>query len=89
MKRLWSVVGVAVIVGSSASVAVAYHCPLLVKECRAVVAKMEQRADTDKAIVAEAKKGCEEAQKLHDAGDHKGGQTKAGEAISMTGKALK
>lgn len=36
MKRLWSIVGVAVILGSSASVAVAYHCPLLVKECESM-----------------------------------------------------
>jgi len=60
-----------------------------VRECRAVVVKMEQRADTDKAIVAEAKKGCEEALKLHEAGDHKGSQSKVGEAIALTGKALK
>lgn len=89
MKTVLSAVAVAVVLGLSASVALAYHCPLLVKECRAVVAKMEQRADTDKAIVAEAKKGCEEALKLHEAGNHKGGQTKAGEAIALTGKALK
>jgi len=39
--------------------------------------------------LAEAKKGCEDALKLHEAGDHKGSQTKVGEAIALTGKALK
>jgi len=86
---LLSAVAVAVVLGLSAPVAFAFHCPNLVKECRAVVAKMEQRADADKAMVAEAKKGCEEALKLHEAGNHKGAQTKVGEAIALTGKALK
>lgn len=89
MKRLWSAVSVAVVLGLSPTVVLAYHCPLLVKECEALVAKMEKRTDTDKAVVEEAKKGCQEALKLHEAGNHKDAVIKAGEAISMAGKAVK
>jgi len=89
MKRLWSAVSVAVVLGLSPTVALAYSCPILVKACETAAANMEKRADADKAMVAEAKKGCGEAQKLHDAGKHKEAQIRVGEAISMTGKALK
>lgn len=89
MKTLMSAVAVAVILGLSASTAFAIHCPLLVKECEALVAKVEKSEGADKAMAADAKKGCAEAKKLHDGGKHKDAVIKAGEAISMAGKAQK
>jgi hypothetical protein len=67
----------------------AFHCPLLAKECQALVAKMEKRGDTDKAKVAKAKQGCDDALRLHEGGKHKASVIKAGEAISLAGKAVK
>jgi hypothetical protein len=67
----------------------AYHCPKLVAECQALVGKMEKRAGSDMAKVSEAKKGCEEAQKLHEQGDHKASVIKAGDSISLAGQAAK
>lgn len=77
------------ILGLNAPAVQAFHCPLLVKECQALVGKMEKRADTDKAKVAQAKQGCEHALKLHEAGKHKASVIKAGEAISLAGEAVK
>lgn len=71
------------------SVGLAYHCPKLVAECGALVAKMEKRMDTNRMTAAGAKKGCEEALRLHKAGKHKEAIIKAGEAISLAGSAVK
>lgn len=67
----------------------AFHCPLLVKECNAVVAKMEKKSGTDKTVVTQAKQGCAEALQLHKAGKHADSVIKAGEAIAMAGKSAK
>ncbi|MFQ5520115.1 MAG: hypothetical protein ACE5FK_01855 [Candidatus Methylomirabilia bacterium] len=67
----------------------AYHCPLLVRECNVLVGKMEKRGDTDKMTVAEAKRGCAEALRLHEAGKHKESVIKAGLAIALAGSAVK
>ena len=75
--------------GLAAAPAQAFHCPLLVKECRALVAKMEKREGADQGKVAEARAGCEEALKLHEAGNHKGAIVRAGQAITTAGEAAK
>jgi hypothetical protein len=67
----------------------AYHCPLLVKECRALVEKLEKKGKSDAMTLAKAKQGCEDAQKLHEAGKHKDSVIKAGEAISLAGESVK
>lgn len=67
----------------------AAHCPLLVKECRALVGKLEKKGKSDAMTLAKAKQGCEDAQKLHEAGKHKDSVIKAGEAISLAGQSLK
>lgn len=67
----------------------AYHCPILVTQCRALVEELEQRADTNEKKLAKAKQGCEEALRLHEAGKHAASIAKAGQAITMTGKAIK
>ena len=78
-----------VFLGLQASVVLAYHCPVLVKECNALVAKLENNPKADKEEVAEAKKECAEAQQLHDAGKHADAVIKAGEAIAAAGEAVK
>ena len=78
-----------VFLGLQASVVLAYHCPVLVKECNALVAKVEKNPKADKDDVAEAKKGCAEAQKLHEAGKHADSVIRAGEAIVSAGEAVK
>lgn len=90
MKRyiMGSLAG-AYILGLTASPVHAFHCPVLVKECRALVAKAEQRADTNKKKLAKASQGCEEALRLHKAGKHKASIIKAGQAITLAGKATK
>jgi hypothetical protein len=77
------------ILGLNAPVVLAYHCPNLVKECEALVAKMEKRKGSDQTKVAEAKAGCEEALKLHQAGKHKESIIEAGEAITAAGESAK
>lgn len=81
--------GLAVGIGTFSAPAQAWHCPALVKECQALVAKTEKREGVDAGKVAQAKKGCDEALKLHEGGKHKAAVIKAGEAISMAGKAAK
>jgi hypothetical protein len=88
-KHIVGIVGFVLILGLNAPVAIAYHCPKLVKECRALVAKMEKRKGGDQAKVAEAKAGCEEALRLHEAGKHKESVIKAGEAITAAGQSVK
>jgi hypothetical protein len=77
------------VLGLGTASALAYHCPKLVAECQAVVAKVEKRAGTDMSKVAEAKQGCEDALKLHEQGKHKDSVIKAGESISLAGQAAK
>ncbi len=90
MKRLLvGILGFVVILGLNAPGVLAYHCPKLVAECQALVAKVEKREGTDKAKIAEAKAGCEEALKLHEAGKHKESVIEVGEAIQEAGEAAK
>jgi hypothetical protein len=90
MKRLaMTVAAVGLTLGLHAPAALAFHCPLLVKECTASAEKLEKRDDADKAAVEAAKKGCAEAMQLHSAGKHKDAMIKAGESIAAAAKALK
>ena len=88
-KYVLSVLASGLVLGLGTTSVMAYHCPKLVAECQALVGKMEKRAGSDMAKVAEAKKGCKEAQKLHEQGDHKGSVVKAGDSISLAGQAAK
>ncbi|MBW8005233.1 MAG: hypothetical protein FVQ06_05535 [candidate division NC10 bacterium] len=88
-RRLAGILAFAFVLGLNAPVVLAYHCPKLVNECRALAGKMEKRKGGDMAKVAEAKAGCEEAWSLHQAGKHKESVIKAGEAISAAGQSVK
>lgn len=67
----------------------AAHCPLLVKECRALVGKLEKKGKSDAMTLTKAKQGCEDAQTLHETGKHKDSVIKAGQAITLAGESLK
>lgn len=69
--------------------ALAYHCPALIKECQATADIVSKREGSDKAAVEKARKGCDEAMKLHQEGKHKESMIKAGAAIEEISKALK
>ncbi|MFQ5937057.1 MAG: hypothetical protein ACE5LB_11695 [Acidiferrobacterales bacterium] len=84
-----AVLSAGLVLGVNVTPVQAYHCPLLAKECQALVAKMEKRGNADKAKVAKAKQGCDEALRLHEAGKHKDSVIKAGQAISLAGEAAK
>lgn len=84
-----SVAGLVLGMGVFATPAQAWDCPVLVKECQALVAKTEKRQGVDAGKLAQAKKGCDDALKLHEGGKHKASVVKAGEAITMAGKAAK
>jgi hypothetical protein len=71
------------------SQAFAYHCPALIKECQATADIVGKRDGSDKAAVDRARKGCEEAMKLHQEGKHKESMIKAGDTIAEISKALK
>jgi hypothetical protein len=71
-----------------ASPVLAFHCPVLIKECQTTADVVAKRPGTDQAAVAEARKGCDEALKLHQQGMHKASMIKAGEAIAAMSKAL-
>ena len=88
-KYVLSVLTSGLVLGLGTTSVMAYHCPKLVAECQALVGKMEKRAGSDMAKVAQAKEGCAAAQKLHQQGDHKGSVVKAGESISLAGQAAK
>ncbi len=79
----------ALMLGLSAASALAYHCPLLVKECNALASKMEKKPNTDKKQVAGAKQGCADALQLHNTGKHANAVIKAGKAMAMAGKSAK
>ncbi len=88
-KGILGVLAAVLIVGSTTPAALAYHCPLLVKECKALVAKLEKKPQSDKKLVAQAKQGCEEALQLHETGNHADAVIAAGEAIALAGKSMK
>ncbi|MFQ5658191.1 MAG: hypothetical protein ACE5G5_11660 [Candidatus Methylomirabilales bacterium] len=88
MKR-HLVITLVLLLGLNVPFVLAYRCPKLVEECRALVTKLEKRRGVDQAKVAEAKEGCEEALRLHKAGQHKESVIKAGEAIAQAGHAVK
>jgi uncharacterized membrane protein len=69
--------------------AYAFHCPALVKECRTTVDKAASKAGTDQSMIAQARQDCDDAEALHKAGKHKESVQKAGEGITMAGKAVK
>lgn len=77
------------IVGLQVSSVLAFHCPALVKECEALVGKMENSPRADKAQVTKAKQGCADAKKLHDEGSHADSVIKVGEAIAQAGKSAR
>ncbi|MFQ5760408.1 MAG: hypothetical protein ACE5HM_05470, partial [Acidiferrobacterales bacterium] len=69
-KYATSLLAGALLLGLNAAPVHAFHCPLLVKECLALVAEMDRHADTNKKKLAKAKQGCDEALRLHKAGQH-------------------
>jgi hypothetical protein len=69
--------------------AYAFHCPALVKECRTTADIAAKKAGTDQDKIAKARQDCDEAEALHKAGKHKEAVEKAGEGITMAGKAVK
>lgn len=83
------VITLALVLGLNVSFVLAYRCPKLVEECRALVTKLEKRRGVDKTTIGDAKEGCEEALRLHKAGQHKASVIKAGEAIALAGHAVK
>ena len=85
MKRL-ILITLTLVLGLNVPFVLAYHCPRLVDECRALVAKLEKREGVDTVGLAEAKEGCEEASRLHEAGQHKESVIQAGDAIISAGE---
>lgn len=88
-RHVLGVLGAGLVLGLGAAPVQAFHCPKLVQECQALVAKMEQRDGADMSKVAQAKQGCADAQALHEQGNHKASVIKAGESISLAGEAAK
>lgn len=90
MRMNKTTLGLAVAV-ACAAVAVpvqALMCPQLVKDCTALIAKVEGRGG-DAAKLAEAKEYCQKAQTLHEQGKHVDSVIAAGEAIEEAGEAAK
>ena len=88
-KQLLSALTAGLVLALGTTAALAFHCPKLVAECQAVVAKAQARTGTDMAKLAEAKQGCEDALKLHEQGKHRDSVIKAGESIALAGEATK
>lgn len=89
MERSWiSIVMGGALVSLTASPVLAYHCPALVKECQTTSEIVAKRPGSDKAAVDKARKGCDEALKLHQEGKHKESMIKVGETIADLSKAL-
>lgn len=80
---------IAVVPLAAGTPAFAYHCPALVKECQATADIAAKRDGTDKDALAKARKGCDEAMKLHQEGKHKESMVKVGEAIADVSRTLK
>ncbi len=78
-----------VVAGLGATPVQAFQCPALVEQCNTLVAKMEKRANVDKARVARAKAGCERSLSLHKAGKHNASVMEVGKAIAEAGAAAK
>jgi hypothetical protein len=90
MKRFGtSLVMGSALVALAAGPVFAFHCPAMIKECEATADAVAKRAGTDAAALEAARKGCDEAMKLHQAGKHKESMIKAGEALAAISKALK
>jgi hypothetical protein len=82
MKKLLTVaMALAVSLSLTAGVALASSCPKVIKEGREAAAKM--KADDPKVKQATAK--LDEAQKLHDAGNHAESLQTANDALAMLG----
>jgi hypothetical protein len=86
-KYTMSLVAVAFGVGV-AMPAQALLCPQLVKDCTALIAKVESRGG-DAEKLEHAKEHCQKAQALHDQGKHADSVIVAGEAIEAAGEAAK
>jgi hypothetical protein len=78
MKKLLTVMAVAVSLAFTSGVALASSCPKVIKEGREAAATM--KADDPKVKAAVAK--LDDAQKLHDAGKHAESLAKANEALA-------
>jgi hypothetical protein len=76
MKKLLTVMAVAVSLAFTSGVALASSCPKVIKEGREAAATM--KADDPKVKAAVAK--LDDAQKLHDSGKHAESLAKANEA---------
>ncbi len=63
-------------------------CTHLVKDCTALIAKVESRGG-DAGKLAHASEHCQKAQALHEQGKHADSVISAGEAIEGAGKAAK
>jgi hypothetical protein len=70
--------GVAIVVGGG--MAAAFTCPLLIKQLRADLPKVKDKAKHD-----EAKKLTDECEKLHKAGKHAESVAKCEEAATVAG----
>jgi hypothetical protein len=86
--------GASLVIGSAlvalaAGPVFAFHCPAMVKDCEATADAVAKRPGTDMAALSAARKGCEEALKLHKEGKHKEAMIKAGEAMVAISQALK
>ena len=86
-KYTMSLVAVAFGIGV-AMPAQALLCPQLVKDCTALIAKVESRGGNAEKL-ANAKAHCQRAQTLHEQGKHADSVIAAGEAIEEAGKAAK
>ena len=81
MKKLLTVMAVAVSLAFTSGVALASTCPKVIKEGREAAAKL--KADDPKVKGAVAK--LDDAQKLHDSGKHAESLAKANEALADLG----
>ena len=81
MKKVTTVVAVALSVALMGGPALASGCPKLIKEGRDAAAKM--KADDPKVKAAVAK--LDEAQKLHDSGKHADSMKTANDALAELG----
>ena len=86
-KYMLGVFATTLFLGLNAAPVQAFHCPVLVKECLALVGKLESRADTEKDKLSKAKRACQAAQELHEDDKHKGAVAEVSWGISMAGKA--
>jgi hypothetical protein len=82
MKRLMTGIGVfGIALGLFTSPALAFRCPLLIKQATDAMAKT--KAEDGK--VKQAKELVAEARRLHDAGQHGESVKKANEALGLLG----